>query len=191
MMNYVWSVILIFSIIYASFSGNTQNLSTAFTESSVTAVDFVLSFCGVMAMWSGLMEIAHKTGLIHKFSRVLMPITRLIFPSQNDPEILSAIIMSFMCNIFGAGNSSTVFALKTMELLDKQNQLRPIASNDMCMFAVVNMAIAPLFPIMAIQIRTSLGSLDPYSTVIPSLIASLVTIIISILVCKYYERKQL
>lgn len=191
MMNYIWSTILIFSIIYAFFSGNTQNLSTAFTESSAIAVEFVLSFCGVMAMWSGLMEIAHKTGLIHNFSKVLMPITNLIFPSQKDPEILSAIIMSFMSNIFGAGNSSTVFALKTMELLDKQNQSSPIASNDMCMFAVVNMAIAPFFPIMAIQIRTSLGAIDPYSTVIPSLITSLVTIIISILVCKYYERKHL
>ena len=189
MMNYVWSIILIFSIIYAFLSGNTQNLSTAFTESSVSAVEFVLSFCGVMAMWSGLMEIAHRTGLIYKFSKVLMPITNLIFPSQKDPEILSAIIMSFMSNIFGAGNSSTVFALKTMELLDKQNQLNSVASNDMCMFAVVNMAIAPLFPIMAIQIRTSLGSLNPYSTVIPSLITSIITIIISIIVCKYYERK--
>ena len=189
MMNYIWSIILIFSIIYAFLSGNTQNLSTAFTESSVSAVEFVLSFCGVMAMWSGLMEIAHRTGLIYKLSKVLMPITNLIFPSQKDPEILSAIIMSFMSNIFGAGNSSTVFALKTMELLDKQNQLNSVASNDMCMFAVVNMAIAPLFPIMAIQIRTSLGSLNPYSTVIPSLITSIITIIVSIIVCKYYERK--
>ena len=64
-------IILIFSIIYAFFSGNIKSLETAFTQSSVSAVEFVLSFCGVMAMWSGLMEIAHKTGLIHKVSKIL------------------------------------------------------------------------------------------------------------------------
>ena len=191
MMNYIWSAIIIFSIIYAFLSGNIQNLETAFTESSVSAVEFVLRFCGIMAMWSGLMEIAHRTGLIHRVSIILKPITSFIFPTQTDSEILSTIVMSFMANLFGAGNSSTVFALKTMELLDKQNKMSPIASDDMCTFAVVNMAFAPIFPIMTVQIRTSLGSASPYSTVIPSLVASLATIFVSIIVCKYYERKQL
>lgn len=189
MMNYVWSIILIFSICYGFFSGNIQSLEKAFTESSMTAVDFIISFCGVMAMWSGLMEIAQKTGLIAKLSKVLMPVTKLIFPNQRDPEILSAIIMSFMSNIFGAGNSSTVFALKAMEKLDEQNHRSRLASNDMCTFAVVNMAFAPILPIMTIQIRSVTGSIDPYSTVLPSIITSVITIIVSVLICKYYERR--
>ncbi len=191
MINYIWALILISSIIYSFFTGNIAALENTFTESSDSAVQFVLSFCGIMAMWSGLMEIAHGTGLINKASKVLLPITKLLFPKQTDPEILSAIIMSFMANIFGAGNSSTVFALKAMEKLDEQNCKNPTASNDMCMFAVVNMAFAPLFPIMTIEIRSATGSIDSYSTTFPSLIVSILTIIISILVCKYYERKSI
>ena len=191
MINYVWALILISSILYSFLTGNIEILETALTESSNLAVEFVMSFCGIMAMWSGLMEIANSTGLINKASKILLPFTQLLFPNQNDPEILSAIIMSFMANIFGAGNSSTVFALKVMEKLDEQNNKRALASNDMCMFAVVNMAFAPLFPIMTIQIRSATGSIDPYSTTLPSLITSIITIIISILVCKYYERKSL
>ena len=189
MMNYIWAIILISSIFYGLISGNVHNLEKAFTESSSAAVEFVLSFCGIMAMWSGLMEIAEKTGLITKLSRVLMPFTKFVFPGQKDPETLSAIIMSFMSNIFGAGNSSTVFALKAMEKLDDQNNKSPFASNDMCTFAVVNMAFAPLFPVMTVQLRSSCGSVDPYSTVLPSLLTSIITIIVSILICKYYERK--
>lgn len=190
MINYVWALILISSIFFSFINGNLDVLEKAITESSSLAVEFVLSFCGIMAMWSGLMEIAHGSGLIKKASKVLLPFTKLLFPHQKDPETLSTIIMSFMANIFGAGNSSTVFALKAMEKLDEQNGRNQKASNDMCMFAVVNMAFAPIFPIMTIEIRSLTGSHDPYSTTLPSLITSLITIIISIIVCKYYERKS-
>ena len=183
MMNLIWAVIFIASFIYACFSGNLASLNDALTEGSTEAVEFILGLAGIMAMWSGLMEIAERTGLINKLSRLLLPFTKLLFPSQKDPETISSIIMSFMANIFGAGNSSTVFALRTMEKLDE-------ASNDMCTFAVVNMAFAPIFPIMAIQIRSDCGSQDPYSIVLPSIITAGITILVSVLACKFFERRS-
>ena len=189
MMNYIWAIILLVSIAYAFFTGNLSSLSEALTESSGAAVEFVFGLAGIMAMWSGLMEIAERTGLINSLSRFLMPFTKLLFPRQKDPDTLSSIIMSFMSNIFGAGNSSTVFALRAMEKLDAENHKGPVASNDMCTFAVVNMAFAPIFPIMAIQIRSDLGSSDPYSIVLPSVITAAVTIAVSIAACKFFERR--
>ena len=135
------------------------------------------------------LEIAEKTGLINKISKVLTPLTRLLFPGQRDPETLSCIVMSFMSNIFGTGNSSTVFALRTMEKLDAQNHYSDTASNDMCTFAVVNMAFAPIVPIVTIQLREELGSADPYSIVLPCLISSAATVVISVIVCKLLERR--
>ncbi len=190
MMNYIWAIILLSSILYAFFTGNLAALSDALTESSASAVEFVFGLCGIMAMWSGLMEIAERTGLINSLSKLLLPFTKLLFPRQKDPETLSSIIMSFMANIFGAGNSSTVFALRTMEKLDNENHKSSVASNDMCTFAVVNMAFAPIFPVMAIQIRTDAGSADPYSIVVPSIITAAVTIAVSIIACKYFERRS-
>ena len=189
MMNLIWAAIFIVSFVYACLAGNLSALNEALTEAASEAVEFIIGLAGIMAMWSGLMEIAERTGLINKLSRLLLPFTRLLFPRQKDPETLSAIIMSFMANIFGAGNSSTVFALRTMEKLDEHNHHSPVASNDMCTFAVVNMAFAPIFPVMAIQIRTELGSEDPYSIVLPSVITASVTILVSVLVCKYLVRR--
>lgn len=187
MMNYIWAIIFLASFTYASFSGNLSVFGSAIMESSQNAVTFILSLAGIMAMWSGLMKIAEKTGMINRFSRILLPFTTMLFPHQKDPETLSYIIMSFMSNLFGAGNSSTVFALRTMEKLDAQNGHRELASNDMCTFAVVNMAFAPLIPVVTIQIREDLGSSDPYSIVLPSLITAAVTIFVSIIVCKILE----
>lgn len=188
-MNYIWALIFLASFTYACFSGNLSVFGSALMESSQNAVTFILSLAGIMAMWSGLMKIAEKSGMINKFSRLLLPFTSLLFPRQKDPETLSYIIMSFMSNIFGAGNSSTVFALRTMERLDAQNGHREAASNDMCTFAVVNMAFAPLIPVVTIQMREEMGSSDPYSVVLPSLVTAIATIIVSVIVCKLLERK--
>lgn len=190
MMNKIWAFIFIVSFLFAYCNGSLSDLNNAMLQSCNSAVEFVLGLAGIMAMWSGFMEIAEKTGLINKLSNLLLPFTKLLFPSQRDPEILSSIIMSFMANLFGAGNSSTVFALRTMEKLDIQNKRSTIASNDMCTFAVVNMAIAPLFPIVIVQIRQQLGSADPYSVILPSTITAIVTILVSIAVCKYFERRN-
>ena len=190
MMNYIWAILFLASFVYACFAGNLSAFGAALMESSQNAVTFILSLAGIMAMWSGLMKIAEKTGLINKLSKVLLPFTSLLFPKQKDPETLSYIIMSFMSNIFGAGNSSTVFALRAMERLDAQNNHASSASNDMCTFAVVNMAFAPLVPVVTIQIREDLGSDAPYSIVLPAIITASMTVLISIAICKLMERRD-
>ncbi|MBQ9960681.1 MAG: spore maturation protein [Firmicutes bacterium] len=190
MMNKIWGFIFISAFVFSLCTGNLQTLNDAMINSSGSAVQFILGLAGIMAMWSGLMEIAEKTGLINSLSKLLLPFTKLLFPQQHDSEILSSIIMSFMANLFGAGNSSTVFALRTMEKLDVQNKHRPRASNDMCTFAVVNMAIAPLFPVVIVQIRQLLGSGDPYSIVVPSIITAAVTILVSLVACRILERSS-
>ena len=189
-MNYIWAGIILVSFTYSCTAGNLENFGQALMNSSQNAVSFIINLAGIMAMWSGLMEIAERTGLINRLSSILMPFTKLLFPGQKDPETLSCIIMSFMSNIFGAGNSSTVFALRTMEKLDQQNHHSPVASNDMCTFAVVNMAFAPLIPVVTVQIREELGSEDPYSTILPAILVCICTLAVSIAACKYFERRK-
>ena len=131
MMNYIWSGLFLVSFFYAVCRGSLPAFGSAIVESSQSAVTFVIGLTGIMAMWSGLMEVAERTGLIRGLARLLMPFTRLLFPGQKDSETLSCIIMSFMANIFGAGNSSTVFALRAMERLDAQNSLLQTSSDEL------------------------------------------------------------
>lgn len=189
-MNVAWSAIFLLSFLYALFTGRLALFSETLTESSGEAVQFIIRLAGIMAMWSGLMEVAERTGLISKMSRSLLPVTSLLFPRLKSQETLASIVMSFMANLFGAGNSSTVFALRTMEKLDEENLRNPSASNDMCTFAVVNMAFAPVIPVMMLQIRSDMGSSDPYSVILPSLITAGSTIIVSVLACKILERRS-
>jgi spore maturation protein A len=98
-------------------------------------------------------------------------------------------MMSFITNIFGAGNSATVFSLKAMERLDRENNYSIYASNTMCMFVITTMSMVQLVPVTIIKIRSDLGSSDSGNIIIPSIIAGVMSMIIPILICKFYERK--
>ena len=70
MMNLIWASIFIASFIYACFAGTLSDLNDALTQGSTEAVEFIIGLAGIMAMWSGLMEIAERTGLINKLSKI-------------------------------------------------------------------------------------------------------------------------
>lgn len=189
MMNYIWAFMICLGIGFACFNGSLGSFTDGLLASCTKAVEFVLSLAGIMAVWSGLMNIADKAGLIEKISEMVKPLMRFLFPGKVRNQTIAMMLMSFVANIFGAGNSATVFSLKAMELLDDENQYSPYASNAMCMFTAVTMSMLQLVPITVIKIRNDLGSADSGSIIIPSIFAGIISMIVSIAVCKFYERK--
>lgn len=190
MMNYIWSGMLIAGLVFSYFTGNPSGFTDGLMESSEEAVTFMISLAGVMAAWSGIMEIASKSGLVDRLSFLVMPFIRLLFPKEKDKDTIAMILMSFTANIFGAGNSATVFALKTMERLDASNRRSIYASNAMCMFTAVSMSMLQLVPVNIIMFRKELGSEDPGIIIIPSIVAALVSMFVSIAVCRFFEKRS-
>lgn len=190
MMNYIWAGMIAVGVLFSCINGNLSNFSDGLMQSCTEAVQFVIGLMGIMAVWSGIMEIASRTGLIDMVARKAMPLMRYLFPHEKNKDTIAMMLMSFMANVFGAGNSATVFSLKSMEMLDQENGRSKIASNAMCMFTAVSMSMIQLVPITVIKIRSDLGSADAGSIIIPSILAGLVSMAASIMVCKYYERKS-
>ena len=120
MMNYIWGFMLLIGILFALANNSAAGFTDGLMSSCTDAVEFIISLAGVMAVWSGLMKIAERSGLI---------------------TVISLMIMSFMANIFGAGNSATVFSLKAMEMMDEENGHSAAASNTMCMFIALSMSM--------------------------------------------------
>lgn len=159
-------------------------------DSCEEAVYFVIGLAGIMGLWSGFMNIARGSGLIHAMAMKSRRMMRFLFPNEKNEETMMMMLMGFTANIFGAGNSATVFSLQAMKMLDEENGRRSAASNEMCMFAAVNMSMLQLVPITVIQIRAAAGSAEPSDIVIPSIIAGAVATAGSIAVCKACERRR-
>ena len=190
MMNYIWGFMLILGISFAIAGGKASEFTDGLMSSCSEAVEFIIALAGIMAVWSGLMKIAEESGLIEKVAAAAKPVMNFLFPDVKNQQTTAMMIMSFIANIFGAGNSATVFSLKAMELLDEENHYSSAASNSMCMFVALTMSMLQLVPITVIKIRSDLGSSAPEDIILPSILAGLISMIISVWVCKFYERKN-
>lgn len=190
MMNRIWGFMLLIGVVFSIINGKTAEFTDGLMSSCTQAVQFIISLAGIMAVWSGLMKIAEVSGLIEKVSNAVKPLISFLFPYEKNDKTIAMMIMSFMANIFGAGNSATIFSLKVMELLDKENPHPSYASDAMCMFMALSMSMIQLVPITVIKIRSDLGSSAPEDIILPSIIAGLISMIISVLVCKIFERKN-
>jgi len=189
MMNYIWGFMLIVGILFALINGRMSEFTDGLMNSSTEAVEFIIALAGIMSVWSGLMKIAERSGLIEKISDRVKPLMRFLFPGESNEKTIAMMLMSFMANLFGAGNSATVFSLKAMELLDEENHGSAYASNDMCMFITLSMSMIQLVPISVIKIRSDLGSASPEDIILPSIIAGVVSMAVSVCACKLFERK--
>ena len=63
-MNRLWSGMLLLGIAYGAFCGKLPEVTDGALRASKEAVVLAISLLGVTGLWSGLMEIAGKAGMI-------------------------------------------------------------------------------------------------------------------------------
>ena len=66
MLNYLWAAMIVIGIVYGAFTGNMTAVSDGALDSAKEAVTLCITMLGVMSLWTGLMEIANRSGLIDK-----------------------------------------------------------------------------------------------------------------------------
>lgn len=184
MLNYLWAGMVITGVIFGILTGKTNEVSEAFLSSSKEAVSLCITMAGVVAMWSGIMEIAKESGLTTALSRKMKPLIRLLFPGIPKDDIANEYIATnMMANILGLGWAATPSGLLAMKELHRLNKEKETASNDMCTFLVINISSLQLIPINIIAYRMQYGSVNPTQIVAPSIVATLVSTLVAIFFC--------
>ena len=191
MLNCIWAFMLIAGIIYGAWSGNMSAVSDAVLDSSVQAVELVISMAGIVAMWCGIMEIADNAGIVKLLSRWLRPVVLWLFPGLRGEEGEKAaeyITINFIMNMLGTGWSATGPGLMAMEELDKINRKnkpdRNTASDEMCTFLVLNISSLQLIPVTVIAYRSKYGSPDPTGIVGAAIVATAFSTLAGIIFAK-------
>jgi spore maturation protein A len=189
MLNIIWLLLLVVSVVFALLTGHVKELVGAATESSVTAFKLALGLTGVLALFLGLMRIAQDSGLIAVVTRLIAPGLRYLFPDvPPDHPAMAGMAMNMVANMFGLNNAATPLGLKAMRDLDELNKNKGTATDAMCMFLAVNTSSIQLIPAGAIGLLAAGGSADPTIIVAPALIATTVSTITGILAAKILSR---
>lgn len=185
MLNILWPVFIILSILFAVISGNVENLNKAISTSTEGAVSLTLTLIGTTCLWSGIMEIASNTKIVEYLARFLKKIIKYLFPDiDKNEKAQKKIIMNIIANILGLGNAATPLGLQAMEELQKDNIEKDKLSNNMMMLIVLNTASLQIIPTTVIAIRASLNSEDPTKIIFPIWLSTICAAIVGIVITK-------
>lgn len=189
MLNYIWSGMLLISFVVSFFTGKTDEVCTALCDGASEGVSLAISIAGIMAFWTGIMKIAEKGGLVNVIAKLFKPVIDFLFPeTKKDNEVCGAIAMNMTANFFGMGNAATPLGLNAMKRLSRYSE-KDIASDSMCMLAVVNSASIQLIPSTLIAIRSAMGSSNPSEIILPIWIVSALTFAFGVLLCKAVAKR--
>ena len=192
MINYIWAFMMLFSIIVGCINGRIDAVVQSAFDGADLGVKTVLGFIGITAMWSGFMKIAENSGLVRAFTKLIRPLNRFIFPGlKNERKAMEAVSSNMVANMLGLSNAATPLGIKAMKELDRLNNGRNIASDEMCMFAVINAASIQLLPSTIIGIRASLGSIAPAEIIVPVWIVSFAAAFCGITLSKILSRRDI
>lgn len=187
----IWFYMILIGIVGSVLNGNLEALNVSILNESSRAIEFSISLAGAMALWMGIMNIAKDSGLIEKIGNLLNPITQKLFPNvPKNHKAINYMVMNMALNIVGAGNGATAFGLKAMNELQKLNNKKDIATNDMIMFLVINISSIQIIPFTMLKLRLDSGSKNPSEIILTTLFATTISTVVGIISCKLLERKK-
>ncbi|MCT4542754.1 MAG: nucleoside recognition protein [Vallitalea sp.] len=185
MLNYLWAFMIILGVIFGAFNGRMGEITEAAIESSKEAVNLCIMLAGVVAMWTGLMKIAEKSGLIKGLTKKMRPILRFLFPKVPDNHpAQNYIATNIIANVLGLGWGATPPGLKAMEKLQELNKDKSTASTAMCTFLIINISSVQLISVNIIAYRAQYGSENPAEIIGPSILATTISTLVGVIFAK-------
>ncbi|MBR5228195.1 MAG: hypothetical protein IKV94_06140 [Clostridia bacterium] len=189
-MSKIWSAMIMLSIGVSFFIGDNGKVLPIITNSCASSIESILVITGTMCFWSGVFNILQHTKIINIISSFLKPIISLLFGNNLTNQELDKIALNMTSNLIGIGNAATVYGIKAIEEMQRNNKNKDSANENIALFVLINTASIQLIPTNIISLRMAYGSQDPNWVILPNLIASLVSLIIGIIVVKIIYRMK-
>lgn len=178
----------VLSLVYGALSGNLTSLSAAAVSGAKDAVTLSLSLCGMICLWSGVMELMRRAGLSEKLSRLMRPVLSRLYPTAaKDSETMDALSSNVSANLLGLGNAATPAGIKAAVGLKRLSGLSS-ASDELCLLVVMNTASIQLLPTTVASLRASFGAASPFDILPAVWLSSILSVTVGILAAKLFQR---
>ena len=182
-MAWLWTGMVAVSLIFGTLTGNLNALSAAALEGAQSAVELCLAMCGVMCLWTGVMELMDQCALTDKIAALFRPLLRRLLPSR-DSETLAAISANLSADLLGLGNAATPLGIRAACRMSRG--CKGTASDELCLLVVLNTASIQLLPTTLAGVRASLGAADPFDILPAVWLTSLLSVLAGLLAAKLF-----
>ena len=189
MLNGIWGFFIIGGILTGAFLGRMDLVTQAVITGGRSAVELAFAMAGLVAVWSGVLKIAEKGGMVDALAEKMTPLMDFLFPSvPRSHKARKYIAANFAANFLGLGWAATPAGLLAMKELQKLNrEAEGTASSAMCMFLTVNMTSLQLVTVNILAFRSEYGSHAPAEIVGVGIVATLITTLVGTLAAKFIE----
>ena len=192
MLGIVFAIIVVISFFFAIFSGNLCNMSSAILDAAGKAVTTTLTLVGAMSLWSGVMETLREAGAIRRLSRMLSPLTRVLFPESARKGKVENAVCCLAANLLGIGNAATPLAIDALRDFQESVPDNGRASDDSVMLTVLSTAAFSFVPTTMLALRQAAWAKIMFELLpavwINGIIGSLSAVILTKLLCKIDKR---
>ena len=189
MLDYIWGFLCIFSVVCAVICGRVSELNLAIFSGVKDAVALVISLIGTICFWSGLMNIAQKSGITKSVSKGLSPLINAVFKNSYD-ETKEKISLNITANLLGVSNAATPFGLSAMKSMQKNNLSKTTATDDMIIFVVLNTASFQLIPTTISALRSTYNSNAPMEIITCIWVSSLSSLFVGIMLARFLNKRK-
>ena len=192
MLNGIWGFFVIGGILTGAFLGRMDIVTQAVIGGGKSAMELAFTMAGVVAVWSGVLKIAEKGGMIDALAEKMTPLMDFLFPSvPRSHKARKYIAANFAANFLGLGWAATPAGLLAMQELQKLNREEMgTASAAMCMFLTVNMTSLQLVTVNILAWRAEYGSRNPAEIVGVGIVATLITTVFGTVLAKIVEGRR-
>lgn len=181
MMKWVWSGMVLLSVVVGLATGRIGAVSQAAIKGAQDAVLLCITLLGVICLWNGLMKIAERAGVTRVLARLFLPLTRRLFPDLPAHGAgMQAVCMNMTANLLGLGNAATPLGLRAMREMAAAAPRKGTATNSMAMFVVINTAALQLIPTTTAAIRIRFGSANPFDILPCTWVSALASLAVGI-----------
>jgi len=193
MLNGIRAFFVIGGILTGAFLGRMDAVTQAVIGGGKSAMELAFTMAGVVAVWSGVLKIAERGGMIDALAGKMNPLMDFLFPSvPRHHKARKYIAANFAANFLGLGWAATPAGLLAMQELQKLNrEEKGTASAAMCMFLTVNMTSLQLVTVNILAYRTEYGSQNPAEIIGAGIIATLITTLVGTAAAKIAEGRMI
>ena len=183
-MSWIWTGMVVLALVAGTAAGRGPEVAAAAVSGAGEAVELTLSMGGLLCLWSGVMEVMGRSGMAAGLARVLRPVLGRLFPSA-DRETMDSLSANVSANLLGLGSAATPPGIRAARGLGAGGTT---ANDALCLLVVCNSASIQLIPTTVASVRAAAGSAAPFDILPAVWLASSLSVLAGIGVCKLCAR---